>query len=292
MQQEETNHHQPVMLAEVLSYLAPQVGESYVDMTAGYGGHAKAIAEQTKDWRKVVLVDRDEQAITALQPLANQGAKLIRADFATAAMQLVEHDERYDMVLADLGVSSPHLDSASRGFSFKEDAPLDMRMDTRQELTAQTVVNSYREADLADLLWRYGEEPKARQIARLIVANRPFKTTAQLAKVVARAWPGHSRVHPATRSFQAIRIVVNDELDLLGRALPLWIDLLKPGGRLAVISFHSLEDRLVKRTLAEYAEGYEAKLDLPSKRPIEPSSAEIVSNPRARSAKLRVAVKK
>jgi 16S rRNA (cytosine1402-N4)-methyltransferase len=195
------------------------------------------------------------------------------------------------MVLADLGVSSPHLNNGSRGFSFMTEAELDMRMDQRQKLSAANVINDYSEAELADILWRFGDEPKSRQIARLIVRNRPFHSTTELAEVVKKAWPGHSKVHPATRTFQAIRIVVNDELNLLQQALPLWISLLKPGGRLAVISFHSLEDRVVKRTLAEYAEGYEAKIKLLTKKPVTASAQELVINPRARSAKLRVAVK-
>lgn len=292
LQDNQTNYHQPVMLTEILNSLKPQPGQSYLDVTAGYGGHAKAIADLTGSMAAMTLVDRDKQAIDALRPLAKQGAHLIQSDFLNASQQLVSDGKQFDMILADLGVSSPHLDNANRGFSFKQEAPLDMRMDTGQELTAATIVNSYKEADLADVLWRFGQEPKARQIARMIVRGRPFSNTTQLAQVVARAWPGHSKVHPATRSFQAIRIVVNDELGQLEQALPLWIDLLKPGGRLAVISFHSLEDRIVKQTFAEYALGYEARIELASKKPITASSTDIVSNPRARSAKLRVAVKK
>ncbi len=284
--------HIPVLLDAVLQYLAPQAGDSYVDMTAGYGGHATAVLEKTGNPQGMCLVDRDSQAIAALEPLVKQGAKVIHSDFLQASQQLADADEQYDMVLADLGVSSPHLNITSRGFSFVNEAALDMRMDQSQALSAADVVNSYSEVELADILWRFGEEPKSRQIARLIVQNRPFRTTTELAKVVAKAWPGHSKVHPATRSFQAIRIVVNDELNLLEQALPLWIDLLKPGGRLAVISFHSLEDRVVKRTLAEYAEGYEARIELLTKKPVSGSDAEIVINPRARSAKLRAAVKK
>jgi 16S rRNA (cytosine1402-N4)-methyltransferase len=291
-QEHQTNHHQPVLLAQVISSLQPQKGQSYLDVTAGYGGHALAIAERTDQVDAMTLVDRDKQAIAALQPLAKRGAHLIQSDFLTASQQLVGEQKQFDMILADLGLSSPHLDNASRGFSFLHEAPLDMRMDTDQTLTAAAVVNSYSEADLADILWRFGQEPKARQIARMIVKSRPFKSTTQLAQVVARAWPGYSKVHPATRSFQAIRIVVNDELGQLQKALPLWVDLLKPGGRLAVISFHSLEDRIVKQLFAEYALGYEARLELPSKKPQTASQDEIVSNPRARSAKLRVAVKK
>ncbi|MEO5627948.1 MAG: 16S rRNA (cytosine(1402)-N(4))-methyltransferase RsmH [Candidatus Saccharimonadales bacterium] len=286
------NEHIPVLLDTVLKYLAPQPGESYVDMTAGYGGHATAVLEQTGNATGMCLVDRDDNAIAALQPLVKQGATVIHSDFLTATKQLLAEGEQYDMLLADLGVSSPHLNNTSRGFSFMNEAALDMRMDQTQELTAADIVNSYSEADLTDIIWQYGEEPKSRQIARMIVQNRPFSTTTQLAEVVKKAWPGYSKVHPATRTFQAIRIAVNDELNLLSQALPQWIDLLKPGGRLAIISFHSLEDRVVKRTLAEYAEGYEAKLQLLTKKPVSGSDQEIVFNPRARSAKLRAAAKK
>lgn len=292
MQQENQPPHIPVLLDEVLQALAPQEGDSYLDVTAGYGGHAKAVAEQTHNMTGMCLVDRDPAAIAALQPMAEQGAQLIQTDFLSASQQLLQAETRFDMILADLGVSSPHLDNASRGFTFKEDGPIDMRMDTTQTLTAADIVNSADEAELADILWRLGEEPKSRQIARMIVQNRPFTSTAELAALVAKAWPGHSKVHPATRTFQALRIVTNRELELLEQALPLWIDLLKPGGRLVIISFHSLEDRIVKRTLNEYAEGYEAVVDLINKRPISASDDELAFNPRARSAKLRAVVKK
>lgn len=291
-QQSQDNHHIPVLLETVLKYLAPQPGESYLDLTAGYGGHAKAVLERTGHPESMMLVDRDRQAIAALQPLIKQGAKAIHSDFLHASQQLADNGHEYDMVLADLGVSSPHLNNGSRGFSFVTEAELDMRMDQRQTLSAANVVNDYSEAELTDILWRYGEEPKSRQIARLIVRNRPFKTTTELANIVKKAWPGHSKVHPATRTFQAVRIAVNDELGLLEKALPLWISLLKPGGRLAVISFHSLEDRVVKRTLAEYAEGYEGTIELLTKKPATASDHELVFNPRARSAKLRAAAKK
>ncbi len=289
--EDQQNQHIPVLLDNVLEYLAPQSGESYLDLTAGYGGHATAVLERTENPTGMCLVDRDSQAIAALEPLVKQGAKVIHSDFLQASQQLADAGAEYDMVVAELGVSSPHLNTGSRGFSFLTEAELDMRMDQRQPLSAANIVNAYSEAELADILWRYGEEPKSRQIARLIARNRPFHSTTQLADVVKKAWPGHSKVHPATRSFQAIRIVVNDELNLLIQALPLWISLLKPGGRLAVISFHSLEDRAVKRTLAEYAEGYEAKIKLLTKKPVTASAHELVINPRARSAKLRAALK-
>jgi 16S rRNA (cytosine1402-N4)-methyltransferase len=168
-----------------------------------------------------------------------------------------------------------------------------MRMDQSQSLTAEQVVNTYSEDELIDILKRYGEEPKARAIASLIVHNRPIKTTHELAKIVAKAWPGHSRTHPATRTFQGLRIAVNDELELLRKSLPVWIDdLLAPGGRIAIISFHSLEDRLVKQALQDASgDRYDASLRLLTKRPVTGDTTELVSNPRARSAKLRAAAK-
>jgi 16S rRNA (cytosine1402-N4)-methyltransferase len=167
-----------------------------------------------------------------------------------------------------------------------------MRMDQRQTLTAGVIINTYPEAKLAEILERYGEEPKARKVAKIIAANRPVETTTQLAHLVARAWPGHSRVHPATRTFQAIRIAVNDELEQIRQGLPLWIDLLSPGGRIAIISFHSLEDRLVKQAFLDASGGgYDATIQILTKHPVTAGEQEIVFNPRARSAKLRAAAK-
>ncbi|HSX33519.1 MAG TPA: 16S rRNA (cytosine(1402)-N(4))-methyltransferase RsmH, partial [Candidatus Saccharimonadales bacterium] len=221
------------------------------------------------------------------------GVKIVHSDFLVASQKLADSGQQFDLILADLGVSSPHLNQASRGFSIQKDGPLDMRMDTMQELTAETVINTYPEEELADILKRYGEEPKARQIASLIVRERPIYSTNVLANLVAKAWPGHSKVHPATRTFQALRVAVNDELRLLEAALPIWIyDLLAPGGRIAVISFHSLEDRLVKQALAEASGNrYDAILQLLTKHPVVADDHEIVFNPRARSAKLRAAAK-
>lgn len=285
--------HLPVLLPEVLALLAPEPGERYLDLTAGYGGHARAILERTCRPEQAVLVDRDENAIKALASLAEAGADVRHADFLSASQALATQKRRFDIILADLGVSSPHLNEADRGFSIAADGPLDMRMDQRQGLTAEQLVNTSGEAELADLLRRYGQEPKARQIARLITVNRPFHTTSQLAAVVSRAWPGHSRVHPATRTFQALRIAVNDELGLLERSLPVWLnELLAPGGRIGIISFHSLEDGLVKRALAEQSGNrYDANLRLLTKRPATADASELAFNPRARSAKLRAAVK-
>ena len=283
--------HQPVMLKEIISALNPQKGLRYVDFTAGYGGHAKAILEYTQTEGEAVLVDRDEYAINVLTKKFPRSL-IIRKNFLEAAEELLKSNQKFDLVLADLGVSSPHLDKTSRGFSFKGSDSLDMRMDQTQAITAEEVVNTYSQEKLEEILRVYGQEPKSKRIARLIVDNRPLTSTDQLAEIASKAWPGYSRTHPATRTFQAIRIAVNDELKLLEKALPVWIKLLDDGGRIAIISFHSLEDKIVKSVFKSLSENkYQAELELKNKQPITASQAEIVSNPRARSAKLRVAVK-
>ncbi len=287
----QTNHI-PVLLSETLLYLAPRPGETYLDVTAGYGGHAQAVLEQTKNPKGTTLIDRDQNAVEELAKLfSGKGAKIIKSDFYSASRKLADSNERFDMVLADLGASSPHLNTASRGFSFQKDAPLDMRMDQSQKLTAETIVNSYGEAELAGTLREYGEEPKANKIAGLIAHSRPIRTTTELAKIVAKAWPGHYRIHPATRTFQALRVAVNDEIRQLEASLPLWIELLNPGGRLAVISFHSLEDRRVKNVFNELGTGYDAVVKVLTKHPVTGDKKEIAFNPRARSAKLRAVAK-
>lgn len=285
--------HLPVLQDEVLAMLAPKAGEKYLDLTAGYGGHASALLAATGNYAGSVLVDRDGLAIAELERrFKDSGVKMRHQDFRLASRDLLESGEQFDLILADLGVSSPHLNVGKRGFAIQTNGPLDMRMDQSQALTAEAIVNGYKPTQLAKILAEYGEEPKAKQIADLIVAARPIGSTSQLAEVVAKAWPGRSRVHPATRTFQAIRIAVNDELRLLEDSLPLWIRLLAPGGRIAVISFHSLEDRLVKQAFkAVSGDRFDAELKLLTKRPIIASSNEIVHNPRARSAKLRAAVK-
>jgi 16S rRNA (cytosine1402-N4)-methyltransferase len=288
--------HSPVLLKEVLSCLAPESGQSYLDLTAGYGGHAAAVMEATGAPEHSVLVDRDQQAVDALNArFKGQGMVIIKSDFLSALEKLASEGRQFDMVLADLGLSSPHLEEAQRGFSFRTAGPLDMRMDQSQELTADHLVNSARQTELAEILSRYGEEPRAHAIARAITANRPIRDTAQLAAIIAKAAGFRSRIgkiDPATKSFQAIRIAVNDELGQLEKALPLMLKVLAPGGRLAIISFHSLEDRLVKRFLAEKGGNtYDAELKILTKSPITASRDEIVSNPRARSAKLRAAAK-
>jgi 16S rRNA (cytosine1402-N4)-methyltransferase len=291
--QNKNKQHEPVLLQEVLNYLAPQKEDRYLDLTAGYGGHAGAVLERTRSLTHATLIDRDTNAIKELRQLFGaQDIDLRQTDYLTASRELLAEGKQYDLILADLGVSSPHLNDIKRGFSLQGSAPLDMRMDQSQAVTASTILNTYPEDRLADILQQYGEEPKARQIARLIVENRPLTTTDQLAAIAAKVWPGYSRIHPATRTFQAIRIATNDEIGLLTQSLPLWLQLLAPGGRIAVISFHSLEDRLVKEAFkAVSGKRYDAELELLTKRPVTASADELVHNPRARSAKLRAAVK-
>lgn len=287
--------HTPVLLEQVVALLDPKSGERYLDLTAGYGGHASAIVSRIGNAGLAVLVDRDDNAIRELAPLKERGAEVMHQDFATAAHDLVEQGEQFDMVLVDLGVSSPQLDRAERGFSFAQEGPLDMRMDQSQTRSAYDLVNKASEDELMHIIRDYGEEysAMARRIASAIVKSRPLATTTALAAAVLRAYgPGYRKRHPATRTFQAIRIALNDELGQVQRLLPLLPHLLRPGGRVAIISFHSLEDRLVKQYFADQAaSGYEAELAILTKKPIR-GATDDVHNPRARSAMLRAAVKK
>lgn len=287
------NNHTPVLLDEVADYLNPQPGESYLDLTAGYGGHAQKILGRTGAPELATLVDRDAHAITALLPLKQAGAVLWHTDFLSASQKLVADGKQFDIILADLGISSPHIDNPDRGFAFGRDGPLDMRMDQGQSVSAEAVVNSYSEDNLRKVIRTYGEERRAGVIAHAIVGARPLATTGQLAEIIRSVMPKGSKTHPATKTFQAIRIAVNDEVELLKASLPLWFTLLAPGGRIGVISFHSLEDRLVKQAFKERAGNrYDAELALLTKRPRTARPTELVFNPRSRSAKLRVAVKK
>jgi len=287
--------HIPVLLDAVLNLLKPKTGERYLDLTAGYGGHAQAVIARIGDGRLATLVDRDDFAIANLKNLESDGARLMHSDFYRAAEDIAASGEQFDMILLDLGVSSPQLDMAERGFSFSHNGSLDMRMDRSQDLTAAEIVNRYSEKDLANLIQRYGEEsPKmASKIASNIVRSRAkklFKTTNELADLIAKISPRRSKIHPATRTFQALRIETNDELGQLEKTLPLLPRLLKSNGRLAIISFHSLEDRLVKNFFREQqTAGYEAELAVLTKHPIP--GTDDVHNPRARSAKLRAAAK-
>ena len=278
-----SNQHQPVLLDAVVSYLDPQPGDRYLDLTAGYGGHATAILARTGFSTGHVLIDRDLQAIDYLkqQFLNSEKLQIIHSDFETA---LQTFESKFDLVLADLGVSSPQLDNLDRGFSFNKEAELDMRMDRTQHKTATDFVNTLSERDLADLIYQYGEERQSRRIARAIVQQRPIHTTKELASVVARSYKGNSRIHPATRTFQALRIAVNDELGQLERSLPMIESILAPGGRVGIISFHSLEDRIVKQFIRQ------SSLE-PLHKSVVQEEYNQVSNPRARSAKLRAAIK-
>lgn len=285
--------HIPVLLSEVIATLNPRPGESYLDLTAGYGGHAKEILDVTQQYEGSVLVDRDDFAIEYLKQKFPSGIQLVNTSFYDAVQQLVECGKTFDIILADFGVSSPQLDMEERGFSFKNEGPLDMRMDRRQEFSADDVVNHYKEAQLADIFVRFGEEKpgRAKMLAREIVHNRPIKNTKQLADIIIGK-SKYSKTHPAARVFQAIRIAVNDELGEIEKTLPLLPKLLNKNGRLGIITFHSLEDRLVKDYFKEASSyGEESLLTIVNKKPIIAESQELVINPRSRSAKLRVAVR-
>jgi len=295
MHEQISNEHIPVLMDAVLQYLSPKPGDSYLDLTAGYGGHASEFLKRTGNYKESVLVDRDDYAIEHLSSFEAKGVRLLHTDFVAAAWQLSEEGKQFDLILVYLGVSSPQLDQAGRGFSFTNSGPLDMRMDRRQEKTAADLINTASETELAEIIREYGEEKsgQARRIAQLITRNRPFKTTEDLAKLILDNHRGRwQKIHPATRTFQSIRIAVNDELGQIEETLPYLPKLLKKGGRVGVISFHSLEDRLVKRFFKDQFEsGFEAELDPIQKKP-SLGSTEDVHNPRARSAKLRAAVKK
>lgn len=284
--------HIPVLLSDVIKYLRPSAGETYLDLTAGYGGHADKILEVTRNYNGAVLNDRDQNAIDFLNAkYQTVKPKLMHDDFYSTALRLVENNEKFDMILADFGVSSPQLDRAERGFSFAQTARLDMRMDESQDLDAWQIVNKWSERKLAEIFVTFGEERKGRaeMLAREICMHRPIDTTTELAELIKSKSP-YSHTHPATKIFQAIRIVVNNELDEIEQTLKLLPKLLNPGGRVAIISFHSLEDRLVKDFFKkESSKGMESSLRIITKKPIIAEKNEIDINPRARSAKLRVA---
>ena len=283
--------HTPVLLSEVLAYLEPHPGDKYLDLTAGYGGHARKILDVTQQYKSSVLVDRDEFAVKTLRQEFSSDIKIVNTDFYSAVLQLLTCGMTFDIILADFGVSSPQLDMEERGFSFKYDAPLDMRMDQRQELTASDIINKYSERDLAEIFVNYGEEKPshAKLIAHEIVKNRPIKSTRELAEII-KIKSHYTKIHPATKVFQAVRIVVNDELRQIEQTLPLLPQLMRKNGRLGIITFHSLEDRLVKNYFKEASSyGEESLLSIVTKKPIIADSEELGINPRARSAKLRVA---
>lgn len=304
--------HQPVLLDEVIENLAVKPGGTYIDGTVGGGGHAGAIAERVGEGGRLLGLDQDDTAL-ALARQNLQRFPQVRVEYGNFSdMKAIAQREGFipaDGILLDIGVSSMQLDTAERGFSFQQDAALDMRMDRRRGTTAADLVNTMGAKELADLLWTLGEERDSRRIARFLVEARsasPLRTTGQLADVVSRAKGGrHGRLHPATQTFQALRMAVNDELGALRRGLAGALEVLRPGGRLAVISFHSLEDRVVKQTFAAHAGRWES---LPAggerwvgeqpavtwivKSPVTASDREVAENPRARSAKLRVVERK
>jgi len=301
--------HQPVLYHEVLRALHPHSGGRYVDGTVGAGGHASGMLEASSPDGLLLGLDVDREALQlAAERLASFGKRAIlrHASYAALMEQLCAVGwKTVDGILLDLGLSSMQVDAPERGFSFRKDAPLDMRFDPTQSITAADLVNTLDERALADLLWRYGEERRSWQVARAIVRHRPIETTRQLAEVVAAATSaGRRGKHPATRTFQALRIAVNRELENLEAVLPQAVEALAPGGRLAIIAFHSLEDRIVKRFLRAES-GYcacppempfcecesAARLRLLKPFPLRPSAKEIAANPRARSARLRVAEK-
>jgi 16S rRNA (cytosine1402-N4)-methyltransferase len=302
--------HIPVLAGELVEALDPAPGEIAVDCTFGGGGHARLIAERIGPAGTLIGIDRDPEAQARFEEMAAEVSchtRFIRASFAEGLELLRDEGVGADMVYLDLGMSSMQVDTRERGFSYAYDAPLDMRMDTDQELSAHEVVNTWEARQLARAFRDFGEERYAMQIARSIVRHRPLETTNDLVEAIVAAVPAPARFaggHPAKRVFQALRIVVNDELSQIDEALPLAWDLLKPNGRFAGISFHSLEDRRVKRFLVARAQGCVCPPDLPvcvcghepeaellSRRGIAPSSGEIAHNPRSASARMRVARK-
>lgn len=283
--------HVPVLLSEVIAGLKPKAGETYLDLTAGFGGHAKEILDVTQQFKGSVLVDRDEFAASYLKREFPSTIEVMNVDFYSAVLQLIECGKTFDLILADFGVSSLQLDKKERGFSYKADGPLDMRMDKRQNLTADDIINKRSERELAEIFTTFGEEPKgrAKMLAREIVHHRPIHSTKELSDlIVSKSRSSH--IHPAAKVFQAVRIVVNDELTEISKTLPLLPQLLNPHGRVGIITFHSLEDRLVKEFFKEASSfGEESTLAIINKKPIVAKEPELVINPRARSAKLRLA---
>ena len=302
----EPGGHVSVLYDEVLAWLQPRSGGWYIDATLGAAGHAKGILIASHPDGRLVGLDADPGALSfASKILESFGDRVLlrSANFRQLGEVVLALGIReVDGILMDLGLSSRQLDDAERGFSFSQDGPLDMRMDRDRGQSAADLVNHLSEADLADLLWQYGDERKSRRIARAITAARPLATTGQLADLVARTVGRREKIHPATRTFQALRIAVNDELDALSQALPQARDLLRPGGRLAVIAFHSLEDRLVKQFYRQEARDcvcppelpvcacqHQATLRVLTSKPVRPTAGEIARNPRSRSARLRIA---
>src|ERR687888_2163806 len=305
--------HVPVLAEEVREALAVEPGETVVDATFGAGGHAELLAADLRGEGKLIAIDRDPSARPYFDRFRRRSGvqgRFLRGEFTVVLEQLASNGVRADAILFDLGVSSMQIDRPERGFSYAADAPLDMRMDPNAELSARELVNEWSERDLTAIFRDYGEERYARQIARAIGRRRrerPFERTGELVETIKAAIPAPARFgdgHPAKRVFQALRIAVNDELGALEDALPAAVELLNRGGRLAVISFHSLEDRIVKRFLRDLERGCECPPDFPvcvcgkqpqlravMRKPIRPGARELAANPRAASARLRVGIK-
>jgi len=300
--------HVPVLYDEVLELLQPRPGGRYLDGTVGAGGHAQGILRASAPDGKLLALDRDAEAIAfARQRLAeyDQRVTLVKASYADmAAIAGRCGFDDFDGILLDLGLSSRQLADGQRGFSFLREGPLDMRFDASQGPTAADLINNLSEAELADIFWRYGEERRSRKWARVIVANRPLTTTTQLADLIAAQVKRRERIHPATQLFQALRIAVNNELEVVGQGVLAAVALLRANGRLAVISFHSLEDRLVKQTFRELSRDCicppeqpictcdrQPVLRLITRKAVQAGAEEIAANPRSRSARLRVAEK-
>lgn len=307
--------HRPVLLTETLDLLnleanlpAGQAGKHVIDATLGLGGHSLEILKKIGPKGKLMAFDQDERNMKEAKKRLKKYEKqvlFIHSNFEHLAEYASKHHFQPDAILLDLGLSSPHIDDPERGFSFQKEGPLDMRFDKRQQLTAERVVNSYSEKDLADIIFHYGEERKSRLIARVVVLARkksPIKTTTQLAEVIGKAIKTKGRIHPATLTFQALRIYVNRELEVLEQVLKQALKLLKKGGRLVVISYHSLEDRMVKNFFRDQTRNcicpkelpmcqcqFEKKLYILTRKPIIPDGIEVSHNPRSRSAKLRAA---
>jgi 16S rRNA (cytosine1402-N4)-methyltransferase len=300
--------HQPVLYQEIIHFLRPKSGGLYVDGTLGAGGHAAGLLAESEPEGQLLGMDVDPQALAlAHQILAPFGERawLKRASYTSLPRQLAELGwATVDGILLDLGASSLQFDNPRRGFSFLSDGPLDMRFDPSNPLTAAEIVNTWTEEDLADIIFRYGEETASRRIARAIFAARPISGTRQLAAIIEKIRPRRGPHHPATRTFQALRIAVNGELESVEKVLPMAINTLIQGGRLAVIAFHSLEDRMVKEYFRRESKdcicpprqpvctcGHKASIKELTRRPVVPTETETNLNPRARSAKLRVAEK-
>jgi len=311
--QTSASDHVPVLSEEVREQLAVRPGETVIDATFGAGGHSSLLAADLEGEGKLIAIDRDPSVRAYFDRFKSRTgvqARLLRGEFSLVLGQLAANDVQADAILLDLGVSSMQVDRPERGFSYAADAPLDMRMDPSAELSARALVNEAEERELALIFRRFGEERYARPIARAIVrrrAERPFERTSDLAETIKHAIPTPARFgegHPAKRVFQALRIAVNDELGALEAALPAAVRMLRPGGRLAVISFHSLEDRIVKQYIRLEARGCTCPPDFPicvcghepilrdlTRKPIRPGARELEQNPRSASAKLRVALK-